>query len=743
MVGAGFPPSSRGGTEAHMLDLARGLRDRGHEVAVFARRTVPGLADLEIARRHEEGISVLEFNQTWEGVRDFSRIHDDPRVDALFAAELERVDPQLVHVHHLSGLSLGILDLAKARSRALVVTLHDHWMACLRGQRITPALELCTDLDRARCAPCLHALWPSFGIGEARLRAADARVRRGLCLADRWITPSRFHGERMLELGLDRDRWRVVEHGLSGEAPAHAVPRPLRRVGYLGSILPSKGVHVLVEALRLLDRTGLECHLHGEAPSFHGDTGYLDRLRAFGVPLYVHGPYDREELPRILCALDLVVVPSLWWESFALTLREAMAAGVPVLASDHGALREALAGTGEPILFRPGDAQDLARKIAAIAEDDALRARLRGLGARVHPAAAMVEETLAVYREAVGDPDRVRAHRAALASARRKGAPAPYVTVFIPTWNSGETFEGVLAKVLDQETSFDYEVLIIDSGSRDGTLDRIRAHPEVRLIEIPNEEFNHGLTRNRAVFEARGEIVVLLTHDAEPYDRHWLETLVGNFADPEVAGAYCHQIPRTGCNPFQRDRLRGWTHGEGQPERRRLSDPARFQELHPFERYRLIAFDDVASAVRKSVMQQIPFEKRQFGEDVAWARAAILAGHTLVMDPRATVIHSHDKSIWYEFKRVYLDHQNLHILVGLHTVPSLRLVAKFSVAAMVHLLGVVWREEKRLVRRLAWTLKTPLYAFTQNLAQYLGARSARSGRGRILDRIDAWLRRGV
>ena len=161
------------------------------------------------------------------------------------------------------------------------------------------------------------------------------------------------------------------------------------------------------------------------------------------------------------------------------------------------------------------------------------------------------------------------------------------------------------------------------------------------------------------------------------------------------------------------------------------------------ERYRLIAFDDVASAVRKSVMEEIPFEKRQFGEDVCWGKAAILAGHTLVMDPGAVVIHSHDSPISYEFKRVYLDHQNLNDLVGLKTVPSFLHVLKFSMHLTGKLLPLVFKDERPLPQKLLWALKTPWYAFTQNLAQYLGARSNERRERPLWRRFDRRMRRGV
>jgi rhamnosyltransferase len=265
----------------------------------------------------------------------------------------------------------------------------------------------------------------------------------------------------------------------------------------------------------------------------------------------------------------------------------------------------------------------------------------------------------------------------------------------------------------------------------------------VRLIEIPNTEFNHGLTRNRAVREARGGIVALLTQDAEPLDEHWLERLVANFADPKVAGAYCHQLPRPDCNPFQRDRLRGWTKESGAPVVKELPDASRLEAMHPFDRYRLIAFDDVASCVRKSVMETIPFEKRQFGEDIAWAKQAVLAGWKIVNDPGAVVIHSHNSPVLYEFRRVFLDHQNIHDLVGLHTIPRWWMVPLFSVKALFHLTPVVWRDERSVGGKLWWTLKTPLYAFTQNLAQYLGAKSVRWKREGRFEWFDRLMRQGI
>jgi len=749
MIGAGYPPEGKGGTEIHMRQLAQALKARGHEVAVFCRTGDGSRDDYEITRDVIEGVAVTRLNYNFRDAVSLQWIFHNERVDHEVAREIERTNPDLVHVHHLTCLSTTLLDRVKDLGLPLVMTAHDFWTVCPRGQRIRADLELCESLDRDRCAPCLQELWPHFDITPEILRGIDHQMLERLRRCDRIFTPSESHRLRMLDIDLEADRVFAVPHGLDHGLipPRKRVCFPPRRIGFIGSVIPTKGVHVLVEAMNFIGNPDIECHVWGEVQNFHGDGLYLDRLKAQArddLPFHFHGAYDQDQLPEILGDLDVLVVPSLWWETFCLTIREAMLAGVPVVASDLGGMHEALADLDLDLLFKPGDAQDLTWKLYALAADEDLYNRACELRPRVRTLDEMAEDTEAHYRAVAGFPERRTEHREQLAIHKKKGTAEPYATVFVPTWNGGPLFERILDKILAQNTDFEFEVLCIDSGSRDGTVDVIKGRPLVRLIEIPNSEFNHGLTRNRAVKEARGQIVALLTQDAEPHDDRWLQRLVDNFDDPDVAGAFCHQLPREDCNPFQMDRLRGWTAGQGEPERKRLHNPELWDGLHPFDRYRLIAFDDVASCVRKQVMANVPFERRQFGEDVAWGRQAILAGHTLVMDPRAVVIHSHNNSIFYEFKRVYLDHQNLNDLVGLRTIPNLWLVAKFSVKAWIHLSGVVLRDPRGPGYKLWWLLKTPLYGFTQNLAQYLGAKSnIKQRKGWFWSRLDRWLRRGV
>ena len=768
-VTSAFLPESRGGTELHAFYLAREMVRMGHEVLVFTRTPDAGGRDYCEARDQVSGIPVHRIEYNFHDAVSFEWIYTNPVIDSVFARVLDDFAPDLVHVHHLTCLSTSMIQVARERGCPLVMTLHDFWMVCPRGQRIDPDLNICAAIDRQKCHACLGQLWPHFfsdapswgshsswpvldAEAPALLARWDEHVRSMLHQVDVLICPSSFHREKMLEFDLPAERMVALPHGLDRELLLRERDRGalVRRIGFIGSVIPTKGVETLLDAFLLLDGEDLELCIYGEAPNFHGDEGYLQRLKdkvPEGRRVDFVGAYNQSELPCILEGIDVLVVPSLWWESFCLTIREGLLSGAIVVAANHGAMAEALEHGRNGLLFRPGDAGDLARQLQNLLDDRELAARLRNCGHGIKGLDRCARETADLYRSALKrqgrDPglvDGTGLHPEPCEVAPlREEVP---VTVFIPTWNGGETFKKVIAGVFSQETDFDYEVLIIDSGSTDGTLDVI-AEYDVRLIRIDSSEFNHGLTRNRAVQEAKGEIVALLTHDAIPYDEHWLANLVSNFDDPLVAGAYCHQVPRQDCNPFQLDRLKGWTRGQGEKVVKQITSRAEYEAMTPMERYQTIAFDDVASCVRKSVMQRIPFERRQFGEDVAWGKQAILSGYKLVMDPQAVVIHSHNNSAWYEFKRVYLDHQNLHDLVGMHLVQRFADVFRFTLDGTRHLGGTIRRAPISWGQKLKWWLKVPFYSLGQNMGQYLGARSVLENRKGVWGWIDTRLKKGV
>lgn len=239
----------------------------------------------------------------------------------------------------------------------------------------------------------------------------------------------------------------------------------------------------------------------------------------------------------------------------------------------------------------------------------------------------------------------------------------------MPTWNAGPLLDEVLAAVRAQRGVVFDELLAIDSGSRDGTLERLQRHG-VRVASIPQREFDHGKTRDRGIAMTTGDVVVLLVQDATMQGTDWLQKMVEPFADPQVAGVWCRQIPRPKCQPVMKRRILGWPGwGEG-VTKKRLPEGKQLEDLPPFEQLMLCAFDNVASAVRRSVWQQFPLGPRRFGEDVYFGKRVIRAGYTLAHQGGAVVMHSHDRSAWAEGKRTFCDHRNLRGLFGLVGIPT-------------------------------------------------------------------------
>ncbi len=415
-----YLPAGRGGTEIHVHSLARVLA-REHVVRVVCREADPQKPDGTVTRDSIDGIDVARINCRWDHPPEFEWIYKNPTIHSLFEKELVEFKPDLVHIHHLTGLSTTIIETIKAGGLPLVFTLHDFWTICPRGQRMTKELTICDDIDRNICFHCLTGVWPEvFSNRDSQRTVLDSRGRLApqnladfdrhmayiLGLVDVMIAPSYFHRERMLDFPLPGERIVALPHGLD-HSPYRGVVRavrPVKRIGFIGSVIPVKGCHVLVDAFKRLARADLELHIHGEGFPFHDDRNYFERLKSRVIGqrnVFFHGAYRPSELPRILANLDILVVPSLWWESFCLTIREGMLAGLPVIASDLGAMREALDGERDGLLFHAGDAQDLAERLTDVIQDDHLRERLSNRGSNVKTIEQYAAEILPLYERAM------------------------------------------------------------------------------------------------------------------------------------------------------------------------------------------------------------------------------------------------------------------------------------------------------------------------------------------------------
>ncbi|TFD29396.1 glycosyltransferase family 2 protein [Cryobacterium cryoconiti] len=233
-------------------------------------------------------------------------------------------------------------------------------------------------------------------------------------------------------------------------------------------------------------------------------------------------------------------------------------------------------------------------------------------------------------------------------------AAATRATVAILTYNGEVYLERILTEVLGQELDGAVEVLVIDSGSTDSTLDIVRRFPSVRLHEIPNSEFGHGKTRNLAAQLATGEFVAYLTHDAIPASRQWLRELLEPFRlDERIVAVMGKQIPRAGCFPLLKYEIRGVFAGFGPDWGTSVFYKDEFVQSEGV--LNAISFySDVNSAARRDfLLNTIPYRDVRYAEDQLFGKDLIEAGYRKAYAGRAAVEHSNDLTLAEYGKRIF------------------------------------------------------------------------------------------
>ena len=295
---------------------------------------------------------------------------------------------------------------------------------------------------------------------------------------------------------------------------------------------------------------------------------------------------------------------------------------------------------------------------------------------------------------------------------------APLVSIVIPTKNGMSTLPTLFDRLGGGLTRATFEVIVVDSGSTDGTLELASARAD-RVLSVAPEAFDHGLTRNRGVEAALAPLVVLLVQDALPSTEDWLDRLIDPLQrDARLAGVWARQEPRPDAPAIVRHYMERGSLGSAQPRTSRLRDEPELRSLAPLDRLARCTFDNVCSCIRRSVWQSHPFRSLPIAEDLAWARDVLLAGYELAFVPEVTVIHSHDRPARYEYARTRLLHRQLADLFDVVTVPTPgALTRAIATSAALHL-AIRRRHGGDLTRALALAVAWPL-------GQYAGARDAR------------------
>jgi glycosyltransferase involved in cell wall biosynthesis len=242
------------------------------------------------------------------------------------------------------------------------------------------------------------------------------------------------------------------------------------------------------------------------------------------------------------------------------------------------------------------------------------------------------------------------------------------ITVAIPTYNGGAAFAETLAAVRNQRLEGDatVELLVCDSGSRDGTAARARDYG-AQVLSIPVEQFCHGETRNLLMERAAGKYVAFLTQDAVPATETWLARLLGGFELAEdVALVFGPYIPRPDASPMVRRELIDWFSSlspDGAPRIDRLDEKDRNLPSRALLGHRGY-FTDANGCIARAAWETVRFRRVSYAEDHVLAHDMLRAGFAKAYVPDAGVIHSHRYTGWNWLRRSFDESRALREVYG-------------------------------------------------------------------------------
>lgn len=403
-VSNGYPPKEKGGIEEYVRTLSQELSKR-HKVYVFAREW--NHEGKNYRQRHWKDRKVQIYNVVNNVVSppDFSLSYKNDQIDKLFKELLIKLKPDIVHFHHLYTLSGNLPLIAKELKIPFIFTLHDYWYMCPCIRLVTMDGKNCSG-NNPQCVMEYYKNNPSEVVNiyknsplaikkiiPVRLKReikswlvklfkkrkiatyemADSLINRRsehfltvLNLSKILIAPSQFVKDKYKKFGISSKKIKVIPHGIETEKFTNVVKKSSKKIrfGYLGTLFEFKGIHLLVDAFKSLNASNnAELAIYGDinqSPSYYRK---LNKMAKGMKNITFHGSYNNNSLPEILSTIDIVVIPSIFPETFSLVAREAQASKTPIIAAKIGSLMEIVKDGYNGILFKPGNNIDLSEKI--------------------------------------------------------------------------------------------------------------------------------------------------------------------------------------------------------------------------------------------------------------------------------------------------------------------------------------------------------------------------------------------
>lgn len=368
IVAHGHPDINKGGGELAAYHHFKGLLDNGLDAYFLAKAPVDYLFSGTLiisSYRFREYLYYSDFNANFFSnssfIKEFRRL-------------LDYIKPNIIHFHHYIFIGVDAIYAVKRilPDAKIILTLHEFLAICLRdGQMVKTNGDFCYRASPYDCRKC----FPNITMEDFFLR--EKYIKRMFREVDLFISPSNFLKERYVMWGIPDAKIQVLENGIPREeklSPRKIDNEKRRKLNfsYFGQFTPYKGVDLIIKAFSLLPSRIKEkvlLNLHG---TYHPDENYTKNLKDLidknkDIVIY-HGPYENEELPKLMANTDWVVLGSIWWENSPLVIQEAFKYGRPVICPDIGGMAEKVKHGYGGLNYRARDPYSLRDLIIDIAQ---------------------------------------------------------------------------------------------------------------------------------------------------------------------------------------------------------------------------------------------------------------------------------------------------------------------------------------------------------------------------------------
>jgi glycosyltransferase involved in cell wall biosynthesis len=436
-----FFPDHAAGTEVLTRSVARELMARSHVVQVLTGH--PGSNDLREEDRFDEydfeGIHVYRFHHAYTPMAGQTSMieagYDNRLAATYFGRVLESFKPDVVHFFHLNRLGTGLIECAVQAAIPCFMTPTDFWPICPTGQLVLGNGDLCAG-PSAHAGNCVKHFAQSNQnglVGKVAKWLPTAGADLLSLLTQKGVLPSYPRREEVVAIAARLDiniarlnllsgilvpngfmREMLIRHGVSprlliqsafgidvawsaGVEPRSIARHPLR-VGFIGTYVSHKGCHVLIEAFKALPRGRAVLKLYGNMDDHPEYSCELKRLAGDTDAIAFCGTFHNAKIGEVFADLDVLVVPSLWYENTPLVVYSAQAARCPVVASDFPGISEVIRDDINGLLFEAGNSQALSKQLARLMDEAGLVARLSINACRPKPISTYVEELLRAWK---------------------------------------------------------------------------------------------------------------------------------------------------------------------------------------------------------------------------------------------------------------------------------------------------------------------------------------------------------